>query len=329
MNDIMKYFFGKKLTRDFIKKKISYRNYEMINSARDLAKISNLKQNRCFICNSKKSKRDSTCYSINYMRCLNCNHVYVNRRISNEDITQYYKKNKNYSSITYANKSDLKFKEQIFKPKLDFIKKFVKGGKWLDVGSADGSAVSVLLKNGFDAQGIEISENSRDFAKKFRNIIMYPKSLSEFFKENKKKWDIISFFGVLEHLPEPIKSLKISNKLLVKGGYIILAVPNYDSISTDVLKMEKEPERHLIPYSHIMLFTKESLEYGLIKTGFKPIALWCFGMDTIELLKKMKRDKENFSKNDFQEILSNINRIQKNFDRIFKGDELLIIAKKI
>ena len=325
----MKYFFGKKLTDHFIKVKISSENKEMIKSARNLAKISNLKQNHCFICGSKETKKESMCYGINYLRCLKCNHVYVDRRISDTDITKYYSKNKNYSSITYANKTDLKLREEIVSPKIQFVKKFSKGKNWLDVGSADGSAVSVISKNGFHVQGIEISENSRKFAKKFRNIDLYPKSLAKFFKENKKKWNIISFFGVLEHLPEPMAALKISNRLLVKNGIIVIAVPNYDSISTAVLKSTQVPNRHLIPYSHIMLFSKDSLEYSLTKSGFKPIALWCYGMDAIELFKHIKTHNKIFSNPKINELFKNINELQKIFDSLLRGDEFLIIAKKI
>jgi len=325
----MKYFFGKKLTDDFIKVKLASENKEMVKSARSFAKISNLKQNHCFICGSKKSRKECTSYTINYLRCLKCNHVYVDRRISDKDITKYYSKNKNYSSTTYANKTDLKLREKIVLPKIQFVKKFSKGKNWLDVGSADGSAVSAISKNDFHVQGIEISENSRKFAKKFRNIDLYPKSLAQFFKENKKKWNIISFFGVLEHLPEPMTALKISNKLLSKNGIIVIAVPNYDSISTDVLKLTQTPNRHLIPYSHIMLFSKDSLEYSLTKSGFRPIALWCYGMDTIELFKHIKTHKKIFSKIKINELFKNINELQKIFDSLLRGDEFLIIAKKI
>ena len=62
------------------------------------------------------------------------------------------------------------------------------------------SAVSVISKNGFHVKGIEISENSRKFAKKFRSIDLYPKPLAQFFKENKKKWEynfIFWCFGTL------------------------------------------------------------------------------------------------------------------------------------
>jgi len=325
----MKYFFGKKLTDDFIKVKLATENNEMIKTAKKFAKISNLKQRKCFICGNKKTKKESTCYSINYLRCTKCNHVYADRRISDNDLTKYYSKNKNYSSITYANKTDLKLREKIVSPKIKFIKKFSKGKNWLDVGSADGSAVSAISKYGYNVQGIEISENSRNFAKKFRNIDLYPKPLAQFYKKNKKKWNIISFFGVLEHLAEPMAALKISNKLLVKNGIIVLAVPNYDSISTDILKLTQIPNRHLIPYSHIMLFSKNSLEYSLKKSGFKPLALWCYGMDTIELFKYMKTHEKIFTNLERKELSKNINNLQKAFDSLLKGDEFLIIAKKI
>ena len=78
-----------------------------------------------------------------------------------------------------------------------------------------------------------------------------------------------------------------------------------------------------------MLFSKDSLEYSLTKSGFKPIALWCYGMDAIELLKHIKTYNEIFSNSKINELFKNINELQKLFDSLLRGDEFLIIAKKI
>tara|TARA_Y100000310_G_C19983540_1_gene490896 strand:- start:260 stop:505 length:246 start_codon:yes stop_codon:yes gene_type:complete len=78
-----------------------------------------------------------------------------------------------------------------------------------------------------------------------------------------------------------------------------------------------------------MLFSKNSLEQSLTKSGFKPIALWCYGMDTIELFKHVKTHKKISSKIKINKLFKNINELQKIFDSLLRGDEFLIIAKKI
>jgi len=205
----------------------------------------------------------------------------------------------------------------------------LKGKEWLDIGSADDSVVTVCEKKGFDVTGIELSENSRKFAKKFRNIDLYPNSLEEFNEFSSTKWDVISFFGVLEHLPEPMKILKLCHTMLKKDGIIVIDVPNYNSISSYVQKLTKKPHRHLVPVEHIMLFTIQSIEFGLKKAGFKPFSTWMWGMDVIELLKYISRLDKSFLKSQLGlTLISKANEIQKVFDQEKLGDDFIMIARK-
>ena len=145
-----------------------------------------------------------------------------------------------------------------------------------------------------------------------------------------EKWNVISFFGVLEHIPDPMNALKTCHSLLEKNGIVAIDVPNYNSISTYVQKLTQNPNRHLIPHSHIMLFTLKSLEYALKKSGFKPVAVWLWGMDVIELLKYIDTLDGNFINSQLGEFLiKKANEIQKIFDQEKLGDDFLMIAKKI
>ena len=322
--------FGKNVTDEFIKEKLSWDSDYIIKTARRLSKLSNLKQKKCYLCGGTKSRKVNRFYGINYLRCEKCSHVYADKRLSEKALRKFYAEDVGYSTHGYANKKILKMREDLFLSKIQYIKKYAVGKNWLDVGSADGAAVAAIIKEGFNCTGIEISKNSRAFAKKYRNLDLYHKPLEIFVKESKKKWDVVSFFGVLEHLPDPLDALRISNQLLAKNGIIAIEVPNYDSISTCVQSLSNVTDRHLVPYGHIMVFTLESAKYCLQKTGFKPIAVWDFGMDTIELLKYMRRKDKKFANSKIYEILcKKVNEIQRIFDEATMGDCLLIMGKKV
>jgi len=78
-----------------------------------------------------------------------------------------------------------------------------------------------------------------------------------------------------------------------------------------------------------MLFTLQSLEYALKKSGFKPIAVWIWGMDVIELLKYINSLDENFLNSQLGKfIISKANEIQNIFDQEKLGDDFLMIARK-
>jgi len=224
----------------------------------------------------------------------------------------------------------MKIREELFLPKIRFVKKFGKGKRWLDVGSADGAALVAISKNGFTCKGIEISEKSRKFAQKFRNIDLYPNPLSTFIQENETIWDIISYFGVLHHLPDPISELKLCNRILKKNGILVIDGPNSESLSSYIQQYSGIADRHLVPYSHIMLFSLKSLEHALKKTGFKPITTWFYGMDMIEFLKYLLRSNNKFHQsNVFKFLKENTNEFQKIIDKQQMSDFFLVIARKV
>lgn len=322
--------YSKKISQEFFNSKFGHDDelpYRKIT--KKLSKISDVKQNYCYICGGKKTKKEFSFFEINYLRCLKCSHVYTNKRLSEKALNKFYREDKIEAGSIYANKKMLNLREEIIRPKIQFIKKFAKGKNWLDIGSADGSVVDVSISEGFYTRGIEISKKSRAFAKKFRNIDLYPKPLESFALDNNKKWNVISYFGVLEHLADPMKSLKISYNLLVKNGIIAIEVPNYDSVSTYVQKLSTVYDRHLDFHTHIMMFTLKSLKFAIKKAGFKHIATWIWGMDIIELLKYLNRLDKKFANSELSMILSNkINEFQAIFDKEKQGDSILMIAKK-
>lgn len=326
----MEFRFGKEVSSDFVKEKLNWNSKYYVKIGKKYANLSSLKQKQCYICSSKKSHKVSSFFGLNYVMCENCNHVYTDRRLDDKGLIKYYTEDPDYFNNPYTRKNILKLRNQIFKPKINFVKKFSKGKKWLDVGSGDGTAVSAAKSSKFDATGIEISKTGRTFAKKYRKLDLFNGTLSDFLEQNKTKWDVVSFFGVIEHIPDPVAALKEANKLLKKNGVVAIEVPNYECFSTYFQKLTKSPDRHLTIPGHIMVFTKKSAEYMLKKNGFQPIAMWYWGMDAIELLKYMIRLDKNFVKSELLEELSKkVNEIQYIFDSSNRSDEFLIIGRKV
>jgi len=328
----MDFRYGKKISPDFIENKLRWdENNEIKKTARKLGRIARIKIRRCYLCGKSKSKKECNFYGVNYVRCKNCSLVYADKRLSKEQIYSYYKKDTHYdASAAYVNKKLIRIREEIIKPKIAFMKKYAKGKKWLDVGSADGSALTMIKKVGFEPLGIELNESSRIFAKKYHQIDLYSKPLSSFVKEKKNKFDVVSFFGVLNLVPNPMNELKITNKLLNKNGIVGVSVPNFDSISTLVQKQISQPARHLVPDSMLMQYNQLSLEFALKKSGFKPLVTWYFGMDMIELIKFIRNHVNGFVNSEIDIALRNyLNDIQVVFDNNRLGDQIFMIGKKI
>ena len=330
---MLDYFYGKNVTDKFVSEKLfidSKTHNERKKTTKKYVKISDVKQNTCYICKSKEKSVIGNISGINYVKCKKCNHAYTEKRLSLKNLNKFYSQSESWVSNYYNDKKLLKLREDIIRPKLKLISKYANGKNWLDIGSADGSSIQVLKKEGFNATGLELSKNSIKFAKEFRNIELLPYDLDKFSKTNTKKWNVISMFCILEHLIDPVNALDTSNRLLSKNGIIAIEVPNFDSISAFVqLNSKNIPDRHLLVNSHIMLFTEQSLTYALNKSGFEPIAMWYFGMDTIELFNYAAQN--GIFKNLFVDrgLSSLINSIQKSIDTQKLSDGMLMIARKI
>jgi 2-polyprenyl-3-methyl-5-hydroxy-6-metoxy-1,4-benzoquinol methylase len=152
-----------------------------------------------------------------------------------------------------------------------FFKKFpLNHGKLLDIGCGSGSFLKEVEKLGFDVWGIDFDKKSIEIAKKTGLKNVYPLSLKEFYefaKEKNLKFDVITFFEVLEHQDNPAEFIKIARGLLSEEGYIAGSVPNRDSSFINLYRGKYDktdlPPHHFLRFSKkavINLFEKENFE---------------------------------------------------------------------
>ena len=128
---------------------------------------------------------------------------------------------------------DNKLPEHVFRLKeanmrrhLDEIKKFVSGGKILEVGSAMGSFLKVAQQDGFEVIGVELSSQACEVASShvgrenvlndtLENAALAPGSV-----------DVLFMSDLIEHIPEPLPFLEKAVGLLKKGGLLYFVTPD-------------------------------------------------------------------------------------------------------
>jgi 2-polyprenyl-3-methyl-5-hydroxy-6-metoxy-1,4-benzoquinol methylase len=142
--------------------------------------------------------------------------------------------------------------------------------KLLDVGCAEGLFIFEVSKRfpNIEVYGIDFDEKSINTAKnKFNLKNVYPLSLEEFYEHaitKNLKFDIITFFEVLEHQIDPNKFLNLCKNLLNENGYIAGSVPNWRNT------FQKNGG---YPPHHFLWFDKNSL-YNVLKiNGFNNIEI--------------------------------------------------------
>lgn len=139
-------------------------------------------------------------------------------------------------------------------------------GRLLDVGFGQGEFLNAVKNLGLNLWGIDITERNVKMAKKNYNLQnIYAQSLNEFVKRKDiGKFDVITAFELLEHLPDPAGFLDLAKGVLIPGGYLILSTPNLD-------RFGRVKEDWDFPPNHLFRWNKNTLIKLLEVKNFKVI----------------------------------------------------------
>lgn len=141
---------------------------------------------------------------------------------------------------------------------------FVNGlplGSVLDVGCGPGFFLSGL-RPGWKKYGVEISETAAAIAENWASIHKGTLETADF---KAGQFDVIVLHHVIEHLPDPIATMRNIRRILRNGGHLIVGTPDFDS---GCARRFGANYRLLQDTTHISLFTADSLYRLLRDLGF-------------------------------------------------------------
>ena len=145
------------------------------------------------------------------------------------------------------------------------FEKNLKNKDILDFGCGWGGFLN-KVKNFKSLSGVELRKECINYIHKNLNKISISDNLN-FFEE---KFDIITMFHVLEHIPYQTETLKVLKSKLKKKGKIIIEVPHAEDFL--ILQDELKEFKNFTFWSqHLILHTYKSLKSILLKSGFKNI----------------------------------------------------------
>jgi 2-polyprenyl-3-methyl-5-hydroxy-6-metoxy-1,4-benzoquinol methylase len=208
-------------------------------------------------------------------KCQNCSLLFTNPRPKEEKIGPYYdfpeyysheKNNKSITQIVYNKVRDYAVTE-----KVKLISSLKEPGKILDYGCGTGEFLHAAKLSGWNVKGIEPTPKARNQA----NQLLDGKVIENIeLLDEKKKYDVISLFHVLEHIHSLRKTVKRIIKHLKSDGYILIAVPNPESY--DAKKYGNDwagwdVPRHLYHFNQTSLKNFEQLfDLELVKVNSMP-----------------------------------------------------------
>ena len=142
-------------------------------------------------------------------------------------------------------------KARALKRKLKIINAHSKSGKTLlDFGCGTGDFLKVAKQNHWKVFGVEPNDAARQIANSKSNGLVF--APDQFMKIENERFDVITLWHVLEHIPDLNAQLRVFKKLLKTDGVLIIAVPNYKSFDAKFYKMHWaafDVPRHLWHFS--------------------------------------------------------------------------------
>ena len=143
----------------------------------------------------------------------------------------------------------------------------------LDVGCATGNLAEVLAGRGCRVTGIEIDPEAARQAEKpcERVIVGDVENLDLGAELDEADFDVIVFGDVLEHLKDPLQTLRRFKPFLQTEGYVIASIPNIAHGSVRLALMQgrfRYRSLGLVDDTHLRFFTRETVEQLFDDAGF-------------------------------------------------------------
>ncbi|MDP8248105.1 MAG: class I SAM-dependent methyltransferase [Candidatus Tritonobacter lacicola] len=155
----------------------------------------------------------------------------------------------------------------------------------LDVGAGCGFFVFSARKNGWQAEGIEPDEILAGYAMRKLGVEL----LRMRFEEVKElgTFDVITLWGVIEHIERPLAALRQVSVMLREGGIVALQMPTadslYDAVAAALYRLSlglcRTPVGLLYSANHINRFSPGTIAEALLKAGLEVCGIERAGSD--------------------------------------------------
>jgi len=143
-----------------------------------------------------------------------------------------------------------------------------RNGELLDIGCGTGNFLAAARDAGYSVTGIELDRNAARFAKERLGLQrVLALTISEFAEQRaEERFDVVTFFEVLEHQAAPLEFLQKVKACVRPGGVIALSVPNRERWLTapDVLDY---------PPNHFLRWNTAALRKCLGAQGFEILSI--------------------------------------------------------
>jgi 2-polyprenyl-3-methyl-5-hydroxy-6-metoxy-1,4-benzoquinol methylase len=222
-------------------------------------------------------------------RCAACGFMFMNPRFNENTVKGFYSKEYFDGNAEYSYRDERtkeRFAQYVWEARLKHIRRYIRSGRFLDVGCAFGGFLSAASKY-FEPAGIEPSPYAGTYAQKKIGRQVHIGTLDDHFFPH-DNFLVITMIEVLEHMAEPARAIKECHRLLQKGGLLVIQTANMEGIQAKFLGKDYA---YYMP-GHLSYFPKRTLVRALVNAGFSRIKV--FHPVEFGLVPKLKKSRGDF-----------------------------------
>ncbi len=230
----------------------------------------------CLLCGSAEKQirfrgRDllhDTPGTFTLVECRKCGFLYLSPRPDDSEIQTYYPSDYlPYRRAIYEESSAFRRFDRLFGlyKRCQLIRQRKPRGHLLDIGCGTGDFLAVMgSQAGWTVVGMEPHPEAAERAHRQYGLQIDQRSLDDM-AYPPDTFDVVTLWDVLEHLPQPVASLRQIRRIIRPDGILVVGLPNRDSVDARLFG------RHWagldIP-RHFSVFSATHLASALAHAGF-------------------------------------------------------------
>jgi 2-polyprenyl-3-methyl-5-hydroxy-6-metoxy-1,4-benzoquinol methylase len=146
----------------------------------------------------------------------------------------------------------------------------VRGGRLLDVGASAGFFVEQALDAGFDAYGVELSNEAVSSASPRVRERLTVGDVNALALEGTTPFDVVTAFDLIEHVFDPVRFLQEIRRVARPGALLVITTPDVGHVLRYILRGRWPMFQ---PMQHTVLFSRRGLRLALTRAGFRDIEI--------------------------------------------------------
>lgn len=174
----------------------------------------------CSLCDSPKPSEFGRWMDFAVLQCRRCGFRFINTEASDYpkdaqyvyDEPEDFRINPNQPHLRRRVRDILRFKQP--------------PGRALDIGCGKGEVSLLLAQAGFECTGIDMKERLITYLQQQHPSVTWRRAMTNELDGDGERFDVITLYHVLEHVPKPVDCLKNIKRLAKPGALIVVEVPN-------------------------------------------------------------------------------------------------------